>query len=77
MRALKLKAVVDEHATLSVNLPSDVPTGMVEVIILLDQDETRPGMTADNDSFDELLSFHKHHRLDGITLQDLIAEGRR
>ncbi len=77
MRAIKLKAAVDERAMLSVSLPSDVPSGTVEVIVLLEQDAIPPKTAVDGDSFDELLAFHRDHRLDGVTLQELIAEGRR
>ncbi len=77
MRAIKLKATVDKRAMLSVNLPSDVPSGMVEVIILLEQEEVPPATPVNGDSLDELMAFHRDHRLDGITLRELIEEGRR
>ncbi len=76
MRAIKLKAAVDKHSVLSVALPSDIPSGMVDVIVLVEQNDASPA-AANKNSLDELLAFHRDHRLDGITLKELAEEGRR
>ncbi len=77
MRAIRLKAVVDERATLSASLPPGVPAGTVDVLVFLERDEASPGAGVDDDSFDELMRFHLDHRLDGVTLRELVEEGRR
>ncbi len=77
MRAIKLKATVDDRATLSATLPPDIPAGTVDVILILEQYETPPAAGANDDPFAELMQFHRNHRLDGITLRELVEEGRR
>lgn len=79
MRAIKMKALVDENSTIVINVPKTVPNGPVEVIILVDEkDELVSSSQPDSaDSFTELMEFHKKHRLDGVSLRELKEEGRR
>lgn len=76
MQTIKLKGLVDEDRKLSLTLPPGIPSGMVDVIVLVDEPEPDfPG--AGDDSFAELMSFHKGRRLGGISLKELATEGRR
>lgn len=76
MQTIKLRGLVDEERKLSLTLPPGVPAGMVEVIVLVEEPEGEQSKPADN-SFAELMAFHKGRRLDGVPLKELVAEGRR
>lgn len=76
MQTIKLKGVVDEDRKLSLTLPPGTRAGMVDVIVLVEESDTIPLSMSDG-SFAELMNFHKGHRLDGISLKELVSEGRR
>lgn len=78
MQAVKMKAAIGENRTLSLTLPATVRPGMADVIVLLEEDETRVPAKFPSDSvFEELLHFGDGRRLDGLSIKEMLAEGRR
>lgn len=76
MQTLRMKCRVNEDRKLSFTLPSDIPVGTVEVIVVVDNPESDTS-GADDTLFDELMAFHKGRRLNGLTIKELALEGRR
>lgn len=78
MRTIKIKATVDEELNLSAKVPADVPSGTVDVILFVEADDGIPYTPPlGNDSFEQLMTFHKGRSLGDVTLEELLTEGRR
>ncbi len=76
MQTIKMKGQVGEDRTLVLTLPATVRTGMVDVIVLIDEPSDTPTETTE-DAFAELMAFHKGQRLDGLSLAEMAREGCR
>ncbi|MCD8141192.1 MAG: hypothetical protein LUE17_15725 [Planctomycetaceae bacterium] len=75
MQTIKLKGLVDDTGRLVVTLPAGTKSGEVDVLVIVQgMDDS---VHAEDDAFEELMNFHKGNRLDGISLQELVSEGRR
>ena len=81
MQTLKFKAVIDETHTLSLVLPSTVRPGTADVTVVLEMDEPREtagaAKSAAEEAYEALLRFGDGRRLGGISIKELVAEGRR
>ena len=83
MQTLKLDAVIDEAHTISLVLPANFRPGKAEVIVMVDANEPKadkpktPFKRMSDEEFEKLMHFGDGRRLDGISLRELIMEGRR
>ncbi len=76
MQTLKFKTIIDEERVLSLTLPADIRPGTADVIVMLEDDE-RPGAPLSNELYEELLRFGDGRRLGGLSIREMAAEGRR
>jgi len=81
MQALKFKVAIDETHTLSLVLPAGVYPETADVIVLLEEPASKRSISTDDplsdEEFEELLRIGDGQRLDGLSIKELVAEGRR
>jgi hypothetical protein len=78
MQALKFDAVINEAHTLTLVLPDHIRPGKAEVVVMVDADDPSAASAPMTDEeFEALMRFGDGRRLDGLSIKDLIAEGRR
>lgn len=78
MQTLKLDAVIDETHTISLVLPACFRPGKAEVVVTVDEGEPKAeNKPMTDEEFEELMRFGDGRRLDGISIKELIAEGRK
>ena len=81
MQTLHFEAVIDESRTLSLALPGHVRPGMARVTVTVDTDtpsaDPGAGPSPAEMAYEKLLRFGDGRRLDGISIKELVAEGRR
>ena len=81
MQTLQFQAVIDEKRILSLVLPSTVRLGKASVTVVLEEDEPRETVgvakSAAEEAYEALLHFGDGRRLGGLSIKELVAEGRR
>ena len=81
MQTLNFDAVIDERRILSLVLPDSIRPGRAKVTVMLETerplDKTDSVKSAAKAAYDELLRFGDGRRLGGLSIKELVAEGRR
>jgi len=81
VQTLKFDAVIDEKRTLSLVLPDSVRPGKAEVTVVLELDasgETTGAVKSPaEEAYEALLRFGDGRRLGGLSIKEMVAEGRR
>ena len=81
MQTLNFDAVIDERRTLSLVLPGNIRPGKAKVTVMLEDGGSmkidRTAKSTADEILEAFMRFGDGRRLDGITIKEMAAEGRR